>query len=114
MPAEQTGLVKENYLWKVLLRRGSGPESVYLKVGNSGEFIDKDLAEHAWGPIVSALCRAYDKAPDRSLQRKVAQTFLRFAYSFIICDELIPVLATTSLFFFSQLCGDQCLSQHVW
>ncbi|KYM98687.1 Golgi-specific brefeldin A-resistance guanine nucleotide exchange factor 1 [Cyphomyrmex costatus] len=76
MPAEQTGLVKENYLWKVLLRRGSGPESMYLKVGNSGEFIDKDLAEHAWAPIVSALCRAYDKAPDRSLQRKVAQTFL--------------------------------------
>ncbi|KYN33563.1 Golgi-specific brefeldin A-resistance guanine nucleotide exchange factor 1 [Trachymyrmex septentrionalis] len=79
MPAEQTGLVKENYLWKVLLRRGSGPESMYLKVGNSGEFIDKDLAEHAWAPIVSALCRAYDKAPDRSLQRKVAQTFLSCA-----------------------------------
>lgn len=79
MPAEQTGIVKENYLWKVLLRRGSGLESMYLKVGNSGEFIDKDLAEHAWGPIVSALCRAYDKAPDRSLQRKVAQTFLSCA-----------------------------------
>ncbi|XP_012064211.1 PREDICTED: golgi-specific brefeldin A-resistance guanine nucleotide exchange factor 1 [Atta cephalotes] len=79
MPAEQTGLVKENYLWKVLLRRGSGPESMYLKVGNSGEFIDKDLAEHAWAPIVSALCRAYDKAPDRSLQRKVVQTFLSCA-----------------------------------
>ncbi|XP_011870032.1 PREDICTED: golgi-specific brefeldin A-resistance guanine nucleotide exchange factor 1 [Vollenhovia emeryi] len=79
MPAEQTGLVKENYLWKVLLRRGFGLESVYLKVGNSGEFIDKDLAEHAWGPIVSALCRAYDKAPDRSLQLKVAHTFLSCA-----------------------------------
>ncbi|KAL6262376.1 hypothetical protein P5V15_007465 [Pogonomyrmex californicus] len=78
MPAEQTGLVKENYLWKVLLRRGAGPESIYLKVGNSGEFIDKDLAQHAWGPIVSALCRAYDKAPDR-LQHKVAQTFLSCA-----------------------------------
>ncbi|XP_018046916.1 PREDICTED: Golgi-specific brefeldin A-resistance guanine nucleotide exchange factor 1 [Atta colombica] len=79
MPAEQTGLVKENYLWKVLLRRGSGLESMYLKVGNSGEFIDKDLAEHAWAPIISALCRAYDKAPDRSLQRKVVQTFLSCA-----------------------------------
>ncbi|EZA59947.1 hypothetical protein DMN91_000370 [Ooceraea biroi] len=79
MPAEQTGLVKDNYLWKVLLRRGSGPESVYLKVGNSGEFIDRDLAEHAWGPIVSALCRAYDKTQDRSLQRKVAQAFLSCA-----------------------------------
>lgn len=82
MPAEQTGLVKDNYLWKVLLRRGAGPESIYLEVGNSSEFIDRDLAEHAWGPIVSALCRAFDKAPDRSLQRKVAQTFLRFVTIF--------------------------------
>lgn len=101
MPAEQTGLVKENYLWKVLLRRGSGIESVYLKVGNSGEFIDKDLAEHAWGPIVSALCRAYDKAPDRALQRKVVQTFLRFVYFFTIYDKLISVLATASHYFLS-------------
>lgn len=76
MPAEQTGLVKENYLWKVLLRRGTGQESIYLKVGNDGEFIDKELAERAWAPIISALCRAYDKAPDRALQRRVAQTFL--------------------------------------
>jgi len=100
MPAEQTGLVKENYLWKVLLRRGSGLESVYLKVGNIGEFIDKDLAECAWGPIVSALCRAYDKAPDRSLQRKVAQTFLRFVYFFTNCNKFIPILVTA---FYSSL-----------
>lgn len=77
MPAEQTGLIKENYLWKCLLRRGASLESFYVKVGDSGEFIDKDLAERAWAPIISALCRAYDKAPDRTLQRKVAQTFLR-------------------------------------
>ncbi|XP_076680881.1 sec7 domain-containing protein garz [Andrena cerasifolii] len=79
MPAEQTGLVKDNYLWKVLLRRGAGLESFYLKVGNAGEFVDKELAEQAWAPIISALCRAYDKAPDRSLQRRVAETFLRCA-----------------------------------
>ena len=79
MPAEQTGLVKENYLWKVLLRRGASPESVYLKVGSASEFIDKELAERAWAPIITALCRAYDKAPDRTLQRRVAQTFLSCA-----------------------------------
>lgn len=108
MPAEQTGLVKENYLWKVLLRRGFGPESMYLKVGNSGEFIDRDLAEHAWGPIISALCRAYDKAPDRSLQRKVAQTFLRFItltfFNYLSCI----IYACTNWTFFFQLCGNQC------
>ena len=75
MPAEQTGLVKDNYLWKVLLRRGVGFESFYLRIGNCGEFVDKELAEEAWAPIISALCRAYDKAPDRSLQRRVAEAF---------------------------------------
>lgn len=79
MPAEQTGLVKDNYLWKVLLRRGAGLESFYLKVGDCGEFVDKELAEQAWAPIISALCRAYDKAPDRTLQRRVAEAFLRCA-----------------------------------
>lgn len=79
MPAEQTGLVKENYLWKVLLRRGTSPESTYLKVGRGGELVDRDLAVHAWAPVVTALCRAYDKAPDRLLQRRVAQAFLRCA-----------------------------------
>ncbi|KAL6443797.1 hypothetical protein ACFW04_001694 [Cataglyphis niger] len=101
MPAEQTGLVKENYLWKVLLRRGFGPESVYLKVGNSGEFIDRDLAEHAWGPIISALCRAYDKAPDKSLQHKVAQTFFSCAaisayYS--MCGDLDTLIVSLCKF----------------
>ncbi|EFN64799.1 Golgi-specific brefeldin A-resistance guanine nucleotide exchange factor 1 [Camponotus floridanus] len=101
MPAEQTGLVKENYLWKVLLRRGSGPESMYLKVGNSGEFIDRDLAEHAWGPIISALCRAYDKAPDRSLQRKVAQTFLSCAAisaHYSMCNDLDTLIVSLCKF----------------
>lgn len=101
MPAEQTGLVKENYLWKVLLRRGSGPESVYLKVGNSGEFIDRDLAEHAWGPIISALCRAYDKAPDRVLQRKVAQTFLSCAAisaHYSMCSDLDTLIVSLCKF----------------
>lgn len=89
MPAEQTGLVKDNYLWKVLLRRGIGPESLYLRIGNSGEFVDKELAERAWGPIISALCRAYDKAPDRSLQRRVAEAFHRFViFIFIFMLEL--------------------------
>ncbi|KOC68764.1 Golgi-specific brefeldin A-resistance guanine nucleotide exchange factor 1 [Habropoda laboriosa] len=72
-------VVKDNYLWKVLLRRGIGAESSYLKVRNSGEFVDKELAEQAWAPIVSMLCRAYDKTTDKSLQRRVTETFLRCA-----------------------------------
>ncbi|XP_015172335.1 PREDICTED: Golgi-specific brefeldin A-resistance guanine nucleotide exchange factor 1 [Polistes dominula] len=79
MPEERTGLVKDNYLWRMVLRRGTGPESLYLKIGNSNEIADKELAEHAWAPIISALCSAYDKAPNKALQRRVAQAFLSCA-----------------------------------
>lgn len=70
MPAEHTGLVKENYLWKCLLKRSAGPQGVFIKVGNNSEFIDRESVERAWAPIISAydkaICRAYDKAPDRT------------------------------------------------
>lgn len=79
MPAEQSGMLKENYLWKVLLKRGSSTDSLYLRVGNDGESVDKEIAEIGWAPIISALCHAYDKAPDRTFQRRVAQSFLNCA-----------------------------------
>lgn len=80
MPAEQIGLVKENYLWKCLLKRENGPGGDYIKVGDKEDFVDKDMLEKAWVHLISALCRAYDKAPFKILQRKIAQTFLRCVY----------------------------------
>ena len=51
MPAEQTGLVRENYLWKVLLRRGTTKDGVFHHV--FGAHHDKELFEIIWGPAVS-------------------------------------------------------------
>ncbi len=31
MPEEQTGLVKENYIWNVLLHRGATDEGIFLQ-----------------------------------------------------------------------------------
>lgn len=53
MPAEQTGLVRENYLWKVLLRRGVCKDGVFHHIFGSG--YDKELFQIIWGPIVSNL-----------------------------------------------------------
>lgn len=53
MPAEQTGLVRENYLWKVLLRRGVNKDGVFHHIFGSG--YDKELFQIIWGPIVSIL-----------------------------------------------------------
>lgn len=51
MPAEQTGLVRENYLWKTLLRRGVCKDGVFHHIFGSG--YDKELFQIIWGPIVS-------------------------------------------------------------
>lgn len=53
MPAEQTGLVRENYLWKVLLRRGTFKDGAFHHIFGSG--YDKELFQIIWGPIVSNL-----------------------------------------------------------
>ncbi len=59
MPAEQTGLVKENYLWKCVLKRG-------LDEVNQGQLLspsvmfDHDLFTIIWGPAVAALSYVFD------------------------------------------------------
>ena len=61
MPAEQTGLVKENYLWKCVLKRGT-------EEGNQGRLLspsvmfDHDLFTIIWGPAVAALAYVFDKS----------------------------------------------------
>ena len=50
MPAEQTGLVRENYLWKVLLRRGASKDGLFNHV--NGSPYDKEIFQLVWGPTV--------------------------------------------------------------
>lgn len=65
MPAEQTGIVKENYLWKVLLKKGKSNEGLYLHcpVG----WNDHDLFTIIWGSVTAALSYVFDKSHDDSI-----------------------------------------------
>ncbi|XP_055856170.1 Golgi-specific brefeldin A-resistance guanine nucleotide exchange factor 1 [Episyrphus balteatus] len=67
MPAEQTGIVKENYQWKVLLRRGVGADSVFNHVQDSA--YDKELFKIIWGASLSALSFMFDKSNENGYQR---------------------------------------------
>ncbi|XP_067628120.1 Golgi-specific brefeldin A-resistance guanine nucleotide exchange factor 1 isoform X2 [Eurosta solidaginis] len=67
MPAEQTGLVRENYLWKVLLRRGVGPDGVFKYVQDSA--YDLEVFNMLWGASLSALSFMFDKCSDNGYQR---------------------------------------------
>ena len=67
MPAEQTGLVRENYLWKVLLRRGVGLDSVYKYVQDAA--YDLEVFNLLWGASLSALSFMFDKSSESGYQR---------------------------------------------
>ncbi|XP_070186725.1 Golgi-specific brefeldin A-resistance guanine nucleotide exchange factor 1-like isoform X2 [Littorina saxatilis] len=77
MPAEHTGLVKENYLWKVLLRRGATKEGVFLHAP-TGAF-DSELFTLIWGPTVAALSFVFDKSADESIIQKAVSGFRKCA-----------------------------------
>ncbi|XP_050322826.1 Golgi-specific brefeldin A-resistance guanine nucleotide exchange factor 1 [Bactrocera neohumeralis] len=67
MPAEQTGLVRENYLWKVLLRRGLGPDGGYKYVQDAA--YDLEVFNLLWGASLSALSFMFDKSSENGYQR---------------------------------------------
>ncbi|KRT85265.1 hypothetical protein AMK59_349, partial [Oryctes borbonicus] len=77
MPAEQTGIVKENYLWKVLLRRGASKDGVYTHVCD-GTY-DYDLFTIIFGPVLSALTFMFDRSDDSNIYRRALQGFERCA-----------------------------------
>lgn len=99
MPAEQTGIVRENYLWKVLLRRGVSKDGVYIHV--AGGSYDTDLFTLIWGPIVAALSFVFDKSDDTTVYKKAIQGFERCAFissNFGMCQNLDMLILTICKF----------------
>ncbi|XP_071808203.1 Golgi-specific brefeldin A-resistance guanine nucleotide exchange factor 1-like isoform X2 [Asterias amurensis] len=77
MPAEQTGLVRENYLWRVLLKRGATSEGTFLHA-QCGD-LDRELFLLAWGPTVAALSFVFDKGMDETIVQKAIAGFRKCA-----------------------------------
>ncbi|XP_043112046.1 Golgi-specific brefeldin A-resistance guanine nucleotide exchange factor 1 [Puntigrus tetrazona] len=77
MPDEQTGLVKENYVWSVLLHRGASSEGVFLHVPESS--YDRDLFTMTWGPTIAALSYVFDKSLDDTIIQKAIAGFRKCA-----------------------------------
>ncbi|XP_029464878.1 Golgi-specific brefeldin A-resistance guanine nucleotide exchange factor 1 isoform X2 [Rhinatrema bivittatum] len=77
MPEEQTGLVRENYLWNVLLHRGATPEGIFLYVV-PGSY-DHDLFTMTWGPTIAALSYVFDKSLEETIIQKAISGFRKCA-----------------------------------
>ncbi|XP_041788554.1 Golgi-specific brefeldin A-resistance guanine nucleotide exchange factor 1 [Anopheles merus] len=78
MPAEQTGQVRENYLWKVLLRRGATKDGIFHHV--FGPQHDRELYRVIQGSTLAALSFVFDKSLDNaSLYQKAIGGFMKSA-----------------------------------
>ncbi|TNN26172.1 Golgi-specific brefeldin A-resistance guanine nucleotide exchange factor 1 [Liparis tanakae] len=77
MPDEQSGLVKDNYVWSVLLHRGATPEGVFLHLP-PGSY-DHDLFTMSWGPTIAALSYVFDKSLDDNIIQKAIAGFRKCA-----------------------------------
>ncbi|CAB3401302.1 unnamed protein product [Caenorhabditis bovis] len=77
MPAEQKGIVKENYDWKVLLRRGETEEGVFYHAPNGWN--DHDLFAVCWGPAVAALSYVFDKSELEQILQKALTGYRKCA-----------------------------------
>lgn len=94
MPAERKGIVKENYLWKVLLRRGATKEGVYLHCPSG--IYDLELFMVTWGPLVAALSSIFEKSQDPDLYTQALEGFDKCAV-IVGCHSLTNELDTLIL-----------------
>uniref|UniRef100_A0A2R5LB52 Putative pattern-formation protein/guanine nucleotide exchange factor n=1 Tax=Ornithodoros turicata TaxID=34597 RepID=A0A2R5LB52_9ACAR len=103
MPAEQTGLVRENYLWKVLLRRGMAKGGAFVHAPNG--LLDHDLFTLVWSAAVSTLSFVLDKAAPESMvlnkaiagYRKCASIAAHYAMSDVFDHLIISLCKFTAL-----------------
>lgn len=99
MPSEHSGLVKENYLWKVLLRKGASKDGLYYHVNDNT--YDEDLYRLIYGSIVAALSFVYEKSEDTTVYLKIINGFEKcslIASNFNMNDKLDMLLLTLCKF----------------
>ncbi|KAF4090294.1 hypothetical protein AMELA_G00050380 [Ameiurus melas] len=102
MPDEQKGLVKENYVWSVLLHRGATSEGIFLHLP-AGSY-DHDLFTMTWGPTIAALSYVFDKSlEDTIIQkaiagfRKCAMISAHYGFSDVFDNLIISLCKFTTL-----------------
>lgn len=99
MPAEQTGLIRENYLWKVLLRRNNTRDGRYLHI--NGATLDKDIFQLVWGPTLAALSFMFDRSTIESTYHKSLVAFTKGAAissHFMLHDDFNALILTLCKF----------------
>ncbi len=104
MPSEHAGVLRDNYLWKLLIRRGAagGADSEYVHAP-TGSY-NHEIFGIVWGQTVSALSFVYDRSVDvgvveRSICgfRKCAQVAAFYMMSDVFDNIVISLCKFTAL-----------------
>jgi brefeldin A-resistance guanine nucleotide exchange factor 1 len=77
MPAEHKGALRDNYLWKVLIRRGLTSDANYIHAP-AGSY-NQEIFNIVWGQTISALSFVYDKSLELSVIQKTINGFRKCA-----------------------------------
>jgi len=77
MPTEQTGLVRESYLWKLMLKRSSTTGEKFLHTP-SGSY-NYDIFTLVWGQTMAALSFVFEKSNYDLVIQKSIQGFTKCA-----------------------------------
>nr|CAD2147514.1 unnamed protein product [Meloidogyne enterolobii] len=103
MPAEQVGQVRENYLWRVLMRRSHTSEGHYWQMSSVQSWNDRDLFCVLWGPLTASLHYVMNKTADDTIltkcmggYRKCASIAAHFGMTDVF-DTLIIHLCKTAI-----------------
>jgi len=77
MPAKHTGSLRDNYLWKVLIRRGRTNEANFIHAP-AGSY-NHEIFSIVWGQTISALSFVYDKSLELNVVQKSINGFRKCA-----------------------------------
>lgn len=77
MPSEHTGHLRDNYMWKLLIKRGKTSDSHYIHAP-AGSF-NHEIFSIVWGQTISALSFVYDKSLEISVIQKSINGFKKCA-----------------------------------
>ena len=79
MPAEHTGVLRDNYMWKLLIRRQCGGEQDTMYIHAPSGSYNQEIFTIVWGQTVSALSFVYDKSLELNVIKKTINGFRKCA-----------------------------------
>ena len=114
IPDEQEGTVKENYIWRTLLKKSDSKDGVYSYTENG--LFDYDLIMLLWPKLIDSLTIVYEKTTDLAVSKNILKIFEKLANIasyFELAEELDKLIIVVSQYFKLPVSNVQKNQRHV-